>query len=134
MSLTATQAEQAEWSDRRGDYWARTWTRTVGSSTLDQSTFLIQIRAGSSEGGKLIATSNSSEAVGGVVLISLVGCNVAAATPVIAWQIAAAATATIAVGQNYTIEAQCDRGGVGKLRTLFRHQWGVDPQTVRAGA
>jgi glycine cleavage system aminomethyltransferase T len=57
MTLSAAEAERAEWSERRGNYVARSWTRSAGGTSYDTGTLLVQIRAGSKESDTLVATS-----------------------------------------------------------------------------
>jgi len=114
MALSAAEAERAEFSGRRGDYIARSWTRTSGGTAWDAGSELVQIRAGSSDTSRLVATSNHAVETGlefqrqtgadplgssyaadlaawldasPVAEITTVGTDLDAATPVLAWQI-----------------------------------------------
>lgn len=122
MTLTAAQAEAAEWSDAKGADWEREWTRASGTSTYDNATLLIQLRDARDEDGTLVATSTTAEGV--TANITTTGTDLEAATPVLKWAIASAVTATIEPG-DYWIEAQCEVNGL--LKVFMRHKW-----TVRA--
>ena len=64
MALSAAEAERAEFSGRRGDHIARSWTRTSGGTAWDAGSELVQIRAGSSDTSRLVATSNHAVETG----------------------------------------------------------------------
>ncbi len=155
MALSAAEAERAEFSGRRGDYIARSWTRTSGGTAWDAGSELVQIRAGSSDTSRLVATSNHAVETGlefqrqtgadplgssyaadlaawldasPVAEITTVGTDLDAATPVPAWQIEADEYELLTAGSFYWLGVDFASGG--KPREVLRHPWSVLDQTA----
>lgn len=154
MALTAQQAEDAEWSGRRGDYIARSWTHTSGDTVYDDADPFVQIRSGPRESSTLAATSDYDNATadeyaavtgadpdGGtfaadlaewlaanpVAAITTTGSDLAAADPVIAWQCAADEYRKISSGTYWIgFDVLID----GEPKEIMRHTWQVLDQTA----
>jgi hypothetical protein len=155
MALSAVEAERAEWGDRRGDFWSRTWTRASGERTYDADSLLVQIRSGRAETDPLVATSDWDAEAGReferqtgadpesddyeadlaawlvdnpIAAITLDGTDLEADDPVIAWQCAPGDNLLIPASVGYWIEFEVT--SEGSALTILRHSWRVDPQTA----
>ena len=127
MALSAAEAERAEFSGRRGDYIARSWTRTSGGTSYDADSELVQIRRGSRSSSVLVASSDPEDTDDDVALITTTGTDLTADPVVIAWQCEAEEYLKLAAGDYWIgIDVTVD----GKPREIQRHTWSVLEQTA----
>jgi len=128
VTLSAAAAEKAEWSDRRGDYWEREWTRTSGTRVYDAATLVVQLRAGDNETSKLLASTANGKGYNSSkhALITTTGTDFDAAEIVFAWQ--CANSERVPAGDQQVLEAQCEIDGV--LKTFMHHRWVTLPQVA----
>lgn len=111
-------AETAAWSGVQGDGWARSWARSTTGRTYSEASLLVQLR--NTLTGALIASSDPDEVDGDVVEIDTSDTDFSDPEAyVFAFKITD--TASIPVGTDYQIEAQCDVDGL--VTTFLSHSW-----------
>lgn len=123
-------AERRHWTFTQGDEWRRSWTRTSGSRTYDEGSLLVQIRAGDSADAALVASSNPSDLVDGVLEIDLSECDFGADDPVFVWSVADP-TSEIDPSATYWFQAECEVDG--HLTTFLTHRMWVEAEIAVAG-
>lgn len=112
---------------RQGDVWWQSWTRTVGSSSYDIATLLVQIRT---DDGVLVASS-PDPGIGDAVTIDVSASDFTGPPLVFAWE-TTSSTADVDPTLAYVLEAQCEIDG--RLTTFYHHEWVVLPEYAIEGA
>lgn len=111
MPLDPASALDAEFTSRRGEHLARSFTRASGSTAFDPDSLVIEIRDAPEESGELVASSVPDRQTGRVAVIDLTGTDLAASSPVVAWSWTALESTKIPAGDRYWIEATATVAG-----------------------
>lgn len=131
MALTPLEAERAEFSSRRGEPLARTWTRDGAGRTYDNDVApLIEWRTGDHEDTDLVASSVVSRQGPAVAAVTTTGSNLTATDPVIAFQWTAAESEKLPRGELY-VHVKASVGGE-YVTVLPPRVWWHDPQVAVA--
>jgi hypothetical protein len=128
MALSAEAANKAERTGRRGDYWARSWTRTTGTRVYDEATLVVQLRAGDDESSKLLASTANGKGYNASkhALITTTGTDFDGDPIVFAWQ--CANSERVPAGDQQVLAAQCEIDG--KLEEFLHRRWTTLPQVA----
>lgn len=104
----AESSTAAVFTARRGDRWARTWTRAEGDREFVPDSLVVQIRAGTSEDGRLVASTPNGAGYHAEThaLISTEGTALDGDPATITLEISAAHTLRMAESVNYQVEME----------------------------
>lgn len=126
MSCEEDEAIIAEYTGVRGDDWWQSWDAETGDlADWNESTLLVQMRAGSDETATLLASSDPAD---DVVVIDTSATDFSADH--FEWEIDDGDTtgAEFVAGMECWVEAQCEIDG--RVTTFMRHQWFIGAQVA----